>query len=323
MDTFMIVVSLCALCIMSFLIVSLSLPPLVSKLSQVGRFRQDLHKKETTMVPSSGGLSVLLGFCMGIMLTSLLGLDQKVLLVVYLVTLLAAIVGTVDDFLNLSKTTMILLTLLIGFTFVIHYQGSTAVVLPFLGKMDLGLWFWPLSMLGIAFLGNAVNIYSPLNGLEAGLGFITCFGLSVCALIYGSFESAYALSLMGASLLAILRWDRYPSRVFIGNVGAYMIGTLMASSIIAGNIKVAGFISCIPYTANFFLRATDKFRKYTATVLEDGLIVADAPKTLWSMFILHKPKSERTVVYYCWIVQALFSVAAIAYSFTEMVTRFD
>jgi UDP-N-acetylglucosamine--dolichyl-phosphate N-acetylglucosaminephosphotransferase len=179
---------------------------------------------------------------------------------------------------------------------------------------DIGILYLPLSILGISFLSNAVNIYSPLNGLESGLAFITCTGLTLCALLYDSMESAISLAIMASCLLAFLRWNKYPSKIFLGNIGTYMIGSLIASAIIAGSIKVAGIIACFPYFLNFFFRTWDRFEKFTADITKDGLIIASKPGTLWSLFVLNKPRHERTVVIFSWIIQTMFSLTAIFYS---------
>lgn len=298
----------------SFFIVLFSLPLLINKLEEIGSIRQDQHKIEKNYVACPGGLAILLGFFFGSMLTGLLDLDESSILLISFVTILGSTVGLVDDLLAFNKKTIIFFTIVMGLPLWTFYQGGTVIDTFFWGMRDIGVWYLPISILGISFLSNAVNIYSPLNGLESGLAFITCSGLAVCAMLYNSMESAISLAIMSACLLAFLRWNYYPSKIFLGNIGTYMIGSFLASAIIAGNIKVAGIISCIPYLLNFILRALDGFKKFVADTTEDGHIIASNPGTLWSLFILNKPKHEKTVVLYSWLVQASFSLTAVFYS---------
>jgi UDP-N-acetylglucosamine--dolichyl-phosphate N-acetylglucosaminephosphotransferase len=274
----------------------------------------DFHKNGLKKVACPGGLAILLGYFFGFVLTGLLCLNESSLLIIAFVTVLGAVIGLVDDLLSFKKTTIIFFTILMGLPLWAFYQGGTVVDTFFWGLKDIGILYLPLSILGISFLCNAVNIYSPLNGLESGLAFFTCSGLAICAILYNSIESAISLAIMASCLLAFLRWNIYPSKVFLGNIGTYMIGSLIASSIIAGSIKVAGIISCFPYFINFILRALDRFEKFLAEVNQDGKIVSSNPGTLWALFILGVPRKEKNVVIYSWIVQIIFSLAAIFYS---------
>lgn len=303
-----------SICVSSFLVVFLSLPLLIRRLEDIGSVKTDYHKNYSRKVASPGGLAILLGYLSGSVLTGLMGLDESSLLIIAFVTVLGAVVGLVDDLLSFKKSTIIGFTILMGLPLWAFYQGGTVVDTFFWGLKDIGIFYLPLSILGISFVSNAVNIYSPLNGLESGLALITCSGLAFSATLYNSIESAISLAIMASCLLAFLRWNFYPSRVFLGNIGTYMIGSLIASSIIAGSIKVAGIISCLPYFINFLLRAYDGFEKFLADVTLDGKIVSSYPGTLWALFILNKPRTEKMVVLYSWVIQATFSLAAVFYS---------
>jgi UDP-N-acetylmuramyl pentapeptide phosphotransferase/UDP-N-acetylglucosamine-1-phosphate transferase len=99
-------------------------------------------------------------------------------------------------------------------------------------------------------LTNGINIYAGFNGLETGLGLITSFSLGICSLIYGSLESAISLLVLAGALTAFLKWNLPPAKVLPGNSGSYLIGAVLSASIIAGSIKLAGTIACVPYLFN-------------------------------------------------------------------------
>lgn len=77
-----------------------------------------------------------------------------------------------------------------------------------------------LLVLGLA---NAVNLLDGLDGLAAGCGFVSAIGL---ALLGGSARTP-ALALAGA-LAGFLAYNRPPARVYLGDAGAYVIGTGLA-----------------------------------------------------------------------------------------------
>ncbi|WP_304330261.1 hypothetical protein [Candidatus Culexarchaeum yellowstonense] len=299
----------------SFITVYISTPYISKRLEEKNIVGIDLHKKGNQKIPTAGGIALLLGFTGALTIAGILDLDAKALMLIYITATLACLLGLLDDLLTLSKKTLVLFSILIGTPFLTYHKGSTFVTLTPFGPQDLGIAFWPLALLGVAFLANSVNIYAGFNGLEAGLGLITSTSLAISATIYGSKESAITLSILAASLLAFLKYNYYPAKTFIGNSGTYMTGAIIASAIIVGTIKTAGIIACTPYIINFILRAKDKFQWTVGTTTEDNKIISQKICSLWSIFMYKKPTDEKTVVKKCWTIQAIFGTLAIMYSY--------
>jgi UDP-N-acetylglucosamine--dolichyl-phosphate N-acetylglucosaminephosphotransferase len=63
---------------------------------------------------------------------------------------------------------------------------------------------------------------------------------------------------MGA-LLATLRYNWYPAKIFIGDAGTFSIGAMMVAAVIIGNFELAGVIIMIPYAIDFFIKAANRF----------------------------------------------------------------
>jgi len=79
---------------------------------------------------------------------------------------------------------------------------------------------------------NAVNITDGQDGLAGGLTSIAAASLGVLALVKELPSTvALSLALAGASG-AFLLWNRPPARIFLGNGGAYAVGTLLAALVI-------------------------------------------------------------------------------------------
>jgi UDP-GlcNAc:undecaprenyl-phosphate/decaprenyl-phosphate GlcNAc-1-phosphate transferase len=75
---------------------------------------------------------------------------------------------------------------------------------------------------------NAVNITDGQDGLAGGVAAISSLGLAATLALYGADGAAsLGLALAGA-LTAFLVWNRPPARVFLGDGGAYAVGTLLA-----------------------------------------------------------------------------------------------
>ena len=191
------------------------------------------------------------------------------------------------------------------------------VFLTPVGPADFGWFFWILVPFAFAFSMNAVNVYAGFNGLEAGLGAVTSISLGICSVLYGSWESAVSLFVLGGALLSFLRWNWCPAKVFIGNSGTMLLGAVLASSIIAGSIKVAGVIVFIPYVINFLLRARDRFNSSVADVelLQNGALTKSRLTALWALFVYRSPLKESSMVRRCILIQIAFGIAAIIFAF--------
>ena len=305
-------IQLIAAFISSFIVTYLFTPILIKKLHSKGFVDLDLHRN--IMTANAGGISLLIGFSTGVTLAGLLNINSKALLMVFLIGVLASVIGLLDDILTLSRKTLVLASLFIGFPFLTYRIGYTVITLTPFGPIDLGILFWPLAVLGVSFLSNSVNIYAGFNGLEAGLGLITSLSLAISAYFYDSIESMLTLLILSASLLAFLKYNFYPAKIFPGNSGTYLIGAIIASSIIVGTIKMAGIIACTPYIINFILRLYDHMRWTVGENTEDGMIYCDKFHALWCIFMYKRPRSEKGIVIGCWIMQAVFGLLAIIYA---------
>jgi UDP-N-acetylglucosamine--dolichyl-phosphate N-acetylglucosaminephosphotransferase len=289
-------------------------PPIITKLKSKGIVGVDLHKAHTPEVPSAGGLAILIGYSASFTFAGFLNVDNKTMLLVYLVGVLACLLGLIDDILSLNKKTLIVASLIIGSPFLTYHEGSTFITLTPFGPQDLGLLFWPIALIGVAFLSNSVNIYAGFNGLEAGLGLITSTSLGICASLYGSTESALILFTLAGSLLAFLKFNIYPAKIFIGNSGTYLIGAVIASAIIVGTIKTVGLIACAPFIINACLRLLGGLKWTVGNLTADGKVVCDKVTALWGVFMYKKPISEKALVLRCWLLQLVFGLLAVLYA---------
>ena len=304
-----------ALGAVSFAATYLLVPWLIAALVRRGIVEKDLHRAGYPGVPTMGGFAVFAGFAAAMTLSALLQLDYRLLFVMFLSGTLAVLAGAVDDLFRFRRTSLILLTFLISVPVITFRAGSTLVYLTPLGPADLGWAFWLLVPFAFAFLMNGVNVYAGFNGLEVGLGFVSSLSLGVCALIYGSLESAAALFALAGALLAFLKWNWVPARVFVGNSGTMLIGAVLAASIIAGTIKIVGVIALLPYVLNFILRARDKFKSTVADVqlLPNGTLRNGSVSALWALF-MKSPATEGALVIRCILIQVIFGLAAIVFA---------
>lgn len=98
-----------------------------------------------------------------------------------------------------------------------------------LGGLDLepfGVFAGAATVLLVVTCANAANILDGQNGLAGGLGALAALGLGGLAPA-GSGASGLGFALAGA-LVGFLAWN-LPGRIFLGNGGAYAVGTALAA----------------------------------------------------------------------------------------------
>ena len=299
----------------SFVVTYALTPQLIARLERAEVTGRDLHRKETPKVPQMGGVSVFLGFAVALGFSGLMDLNDRYMFTILLSSCLGTIIGILNDLLSFGKKASVAATLMTGIPVAMFRTGSSVVYSTPLGHLDLGYVFWVLVPFAFAFVVNGVNIYAGFNGLEAGLALVTSFFLGISALLYGSIESALALLILAGSLLAFLRWNFFPAKVFIGDCGTYFIGTVLISAVVVGTIKIVGIIAFTPYLINLVLRARDRFSWTVGGIEEKGRVVSGRLNALWAMFIYRHPLAEKRLVIYCIGLQSIFGMLALIFSY--------
>ena len=101
----------------------------------------------------------------------------------------------------------------------------------------------PLSILWILAMMNAVNLIDGLDGLAAGLvgiaaiAFFVYISLSPQSPFYGQgtgSPAALLSAITAGAALGFLPWNFHPSRIFMGDSGAMLLGLLLAAATISG-----------------------------------------------------------------------------------------
>ncbi len=242
------------------------LTPVVAKRLEEARITgNDMNKKSRPELPSLGGLSISAGFVFA-MLINVAAHKNIQLLAAMTTILVVTLVGLVDDLLHTSQRTKALLPVLAAAPLVAVNAGKASMTLPFLGSVELGV-LYPLIVLplGITGASNAVNMLAGLNGLEAGLGAVMHATVLFTALsIMGVHPEAYWAALISASmlgaLLAFLKYNWHPAKVFIGDVGTLPIGCALAAAVVLGDMEKLGIILIVPYLFEFLLKARTGFK---------------------------------------------------------------
>jgi len=134
-------------------------------------------------------------------------------------------------FFGLRMIHKLILQLLISLaiSFMIYFQlGIDFIYIPFLGAVNLGLLFIPISTIIIAGFANFFNITDGLDGLSCGLLMIALFAFWILASTSMDTVISTFLALWLGALIAFLYFNVYPARIWLGDVGSLSFGATFA-----------------------------------------------------------------------------------------------
>lgn len=98
--------------------------------------------------------------------------------------------------------------------------------IPFTGYIiDLGLWSWLATVIWLVGMTNLINLIDGVDGLAGGI----CLMLMLLMAVVGGISGTVSFTAVGmaGALLAFLRFNFPPARIFMGDGGAYFLGYLI------------------------------------------------------------------------------------------------
>jgi UDP-GlcNAc:undecaprenyl-phosphate/decaprenyl-phosphate GlcNAc-1-phosphate transferase len=202
-------------------------------------------------LPNAGGLAIYTGVIAAIILAGCLApiVIAKVQVAVLAILLggsVLVLVGFIDDQLpeGLPALFRLVVQILAALLLVVcHIQIH---IVHFGAPVD-GILSIVLTVLWVVGITNAVNLMDGMDGLAGGVSFIAAMSLLAAS---AQFEARAAATLISAGVagaaLGFLRHNYHPSRIILGDAGAYFLGYVLAATSILGGAKVTTITSLIP-----------------------------------------------------------------------------
>ncbi len=221
------------------------------------------HKgKEGT--PTMGGIgfiiaSLIVGTAAAIIMILIKAEGVSKLVAVILFALANGAIGVVDDltkFKNhrnegLTPAQKYLLQLISAGLFLaaLKFTGNitTEIAIPFANiSVDLGIFYYVISILLITGIVNSVNLTDGIDGLASSVTMAVGAFFAVAAFTLGSLPTAFISAIMIGSCLGFLVYNFYPAKVYMGDTGSLFLGGLAVGAAYAiGNpliIVIVGII---------------------------------------------------------------------------------
>ena len=237
-----------ALALVCAAVVSFAATPIIKVLAKkVGAM--DIPKDERRMhkipIPRMGGLAIFLGFIVSVLI---FGKMNRELQGILLGAVIIVILGVLDDILTLRALPKFFVQILAAVVVVLH--GCR--IEHFMG-FALPEWLsYPVSVIWIVALTNAVNFIDGLDGLAAGVSAISAGAMLIIALILVPDATAMASAILLAAIVGacvgFIPYNFNPATIFMGDTGSTFLGFMLASISIFGLFKTYAVISsAVPF----------------------------------------------------------------------------
>lgn len=226
-------------------VANLALTPLAILLChRFGVFDHPGHRKvHQEPVPKLGGAAILVSLLaaavLGFLTTQFnpafqLNLNREAKVLVILgTTLLAALLGLVDDLWHLKPRHKLMGQALIGLLFAALGYHFQVLHLPGFKPFNLSSLGIPLTALWMMAVINGFNFMDGVDGLAGSVSLSALVGLNILAGFQNNLMvEALSAALMGA-LLVFLAFNWRPAKVFMGDMGANALGAFCAASLVS------------------------------------------------------------------------------------------
>lgn len=259
--------------LVAFFITFLILPSWIRQGKKFGLTGKDMNKFREVKVVEAGGITAITGFILSVLLyialkTFYFDSNENIIEIFAILSsvLILAFVGLIDGLLGwkigLRKRFRILLCLFAAVPLMVINAGHSTISIPLLGQIQLN-WIYPLFLIPIGIVGTSTtfNFLAGFNGLESGQGILLLGACSLVAALTGSQWLALIGLCMIFALLAFWIFNRYPAKVFPGDVLTYPVGGMIAIMAILGNFEKIAVFFFIPYLLEVVLKLRGKLNK--------------------------------------------------------------
>ncbi len=218
--------------IIAFLATYITLPHIITiaEVNQLGAVPNQ-RSSHTKITPVFGGIGILAGILSPLLILGKLVTFQGFSLI-FVAVGVVFLMGLKDDFIEI-KPLKKLLGQIVAASLVVISGLQIGSLHGIFGVGILPNWFAiPLTIFVIIVIMNAFNLIDGINGLSSGIGILVATVLGIWFYRVGELEfSMIAIALVGA-LLAFLKFNITPAKIFMGDSGSLVLGLIVSILII-------------------------------------------------------------------------------------------
>lgn len=228
-------------------VVAFMATPFVKKLAyKVGAVDvpRDSRRMHKTPKARLGGLAIFLGFLLSVFIFTKMPME---VIGIILGAVIIVVLGIFDDINPLSakfKFCIQIVAAIIPVAFgVVIERLSVPLFINSEGVIELGYLGYPLTVLWIVAVTNALNLIDGLDGLAIGVASISSITLLCISLILGDALVVVLTAALSGACLGFFPYNFNPAKLFMGDTGALFLGYTLSTVSILGLFKGYAIIS--------------------------------------------------------------------------------
>ncbi|MEH2108679.1 MraY family glycosyltransferase [Nostoc sp.] len=263
-------------------------------------------------LPNAGGLAIYAGVIAALVLASLLRpIELQNVLAQVLTILLGGsilvLVGFIDDQFGLPPSVRLWAQIV---TALLLVANGISVKVLFGTPIDSFLSIL-LTVLWVVGITNAINLMDGMDGLAGGISFITAMSLlGVAAQFNNRAAAILVLAALGGAALGFLRHNFHPSRIIMGDAGAYFFGYVLAATSILGKLQQNTVYALIPTVLFLLLPVLDTTQVFVRRLLAGNNPLSTPGKDHLHHRLLAWGLSQRNAAFTLWSITLVFNLLA-------------
>ncbi|MBM7606258.1 UDP-GlcNAc:undecaprenyl-phosphate GlcNAc-1-phosphate transferase [Metabacillus crassostreae] len=203
--------------------VAVFITPLVKKIAiKIGATDQpNTRKIHKEIMPRMGGLAIFIGVIAGFLY---LNPQSQHMNEVIIGAFIIILIGILDDRFTLPARYKFLGQLIAAIVVASSGLLVEKITVPFFETVQLGVWSYPVTVLWIVAITNAINLIDGLDGLAAGVSSIAMTSILIMAFADSQIVVIALCTILIGSSLGFLVHNFYPAKIFMGDTGALFLG---------------------------------------------------------------------------------------------------
>lgn len=172
-------------------------------------------------------------------------------------------IGFIDDYTKVVKKRNLGLTaiqkLILQFAVAIVYLvvlgvlgDDSSTVIPFIGEVDLGWFYYVIAAIVIVGIVNAVNLTDGIDGLDASITFFAVLFFMLISSYISNMASTFMSAAVAGGCLGFLVWNFHPAKVFMGDTGSLFLGGIVCGIAFALDMPILLLPIGIVYLCEMF-----------------------------------------------------------------------
>jgi UDP-N-acetylglucosamine--dolichyl-phosphate N-acetylglucosaminephosphotransferase len=172
-----------------------------------------------------------------------------------------------------------------------------------------------------------------MNGVASEVVIIALIPLLISIAVFGNTVIFLAALPLLFGMVAFYKYHRFPSKIFPGDSGTLLIGSMYGALAIAGSSEVIGVIALLPAVMNSFLFLDSvkkviehrQIKSRPTILMEDFRLMAskegDAPSTLLRLILADGPLCEKEIgkrIFKLMIFSAVLAIVSIVLQYHSL-----